>query len=145
MKMRIFAAACALTALSMFAACNNETELNIETVGDTMAYNTTNLEAKAGSTVKLTLTNKATSPAMQHDWVLVKPGSEQEVSLAGITAGAAKDFIPDNANIIAHTKLTKPGETDTVTFTAPATAGDYPFICTFPGHYPMMKGVLKVN
>ena len=145
MKMRLFVTACALTALSVLSACDNTTELNIETVGDTMAYNTTNLEAKAGSTVKLTLKNNATSPAMQHDWVLVQPGSEQEVSLAGITAGAAKDFIPESPKIIAHTKLTKPGETDTVTFTAPATAGDYPFICTFPGHYPMMKGVLKVN
>jgi azurin len=145
MKTRIFVTACALTALSMFSACDNTTELNLETVGDTMAYNTTTLEAKAGSTVKLTLKNNATSPAMQHDFVLVKPGSEQEVSLAGITAGAAKDFIPENANILAHTKLTKPGESDTVTFTAPATAGDYPYICTFPGHYPMMKGVLKVN
>jgi azurin len=144
MKLRILMTACALAALSVFSACNSTTELNIETVGDTMAYNTTTLEAKAGSTVKLTLKNNATSPAMQHNWILVKPGSEQEVSLAGITAGAAKGYIPDNANIIAHTKLTKPGESDTITFTAPA-AGEYPYLCSFPGHYPMMKGVLKVN
>jgi azurin len=145
MKLRLLVTACALVTLSAFSACDSTTELNVETVGDTMAYNVTSLEAKAGSTVKLTLKNNATSPAMQHDWILVQPGKDQEVALAGITAGAAKDYLPDSPSIIAHTKLTKPGESDTITFTAPATPGDYPYICSYPGHYPMMKGTLKVN
>jgi azurin len=42
--------------------------------------------------------------------------------------------------VIAHTPMAKPGETTEVTFTAPA-AGTYPFICTVPGHYMLMKGV----
>lgn len=144
MKLHILLSACALVALTALSSCDSTTELNIETVGDTMAYNQTTLQAKAGGTVKLTLKNNATSPAMQHDWVLVKPGKEQAISLAGITAGPGKDYIPDSPDIIAHTKLTKPGESDTITFTAPA-AGDYTYICTFPGHYPLMKGTLKVE
>jgi azurin len=145
MKLHIILSACALIALTSLCACDNSTELNIETVGDTMAYNLTTLQVKAGSTVKLTLKNDATSPAMQHDWVLVQPGKEQAIALAGITAGPGKDYIPDSADIIAHTKLTKPGESDTITFTAPAKAGDYPYHCTFPGHYPLMKGTLTVQ
>lgn len=126
-------------------ACTNTTELNLSTVGDTMAYDKTTLEAKAGSTVKLTLKNNATSPAMIHDFVLVKPGTENEVGAAAIAAGPGKDYIPDSPSILAHTKLLKPGETDTITFTAPSQPGEYPYICTYPGHYAVMKGVLKVN
>jgi azurin len=140
-----FTTASALLALSFFTGCDNTTELTIQPVGDTMAYNLTQMEAKAGSKVTLTLKNVATSPAMQHDWILVQPGKDAEVSTAAYAAGAAKDYIPESPSIIAHTKLTKPGESDTITFTAPSTPGDYPYLCTFPGHYPMMKGVLKVN
>jgi azurin len=110
-----------------------------------MAYDKTTLEAKAGSTVKLTLKNNATSPAMVHDFVLVKPGTENEIGAAGIAAGPAKDYVPDSPNVLAHTKLLKPGESDTITFTAPSEPGDYPYICTYPGHYAVMKGILKVK
>src|SRR5205823_2934306 len=103
------------------------------------------LEAKAGSEVKLTLKNNATSPVMQHDFVLVKPGTENQVGAAAIGAGADKGYMPDSPDILAHTKLLKPGESDTITFTAPSTPGDYPYICTFPGHYAVMKGMLHVS
>ncbi|MGZ3686760.1 MAG: plastocyanin/azurin family copper-binding protein [Bdellovibrionota bacterium] len=135
-----------LLAITAFvSACDSTTELQISSVGDTMAFDKTTLTAKAGGKVKLTLKNGATSPAMQHDWVLVKPGTEADVANAGMAAGPGKDYIAESANVLAHTKLTKPGESDTIEFTAPATAGDYPYICTFPGHYALMKGVLHVE
>ncbi|MDE0837988.1 MAG: plastocyanin/azurin family copper-binding protein [Kiritimatiellae bacterium] len=37
-----------------------------------------------------------------------------------------------------------PGEEDVVTFTAPA-AGTYNYLCTFPGHYAVMNGVMTVK
>jgi azurin len=133
-----------LTSVLALSGCDSS--LDIATVGDTMAYDKATLEASPGQTVKLTLKNNGTNAAMQHDWVLVKPGTENEVVVAGITAGAAAGYLPANdPNVIAHTKLTQPGQSDTVTFKAPDTAGDYPFICTFPGHFPLMKGVLKVQ
>ena len=135
----------ALITSALLTGCSSNTELELGVVGDTMAYDKTVLEVKAGATVKLHFKNGATSVAMQHSFILVQPGKDNEVAMAGLTAGASKDYIPDNAAIIAKTKLLKPGEEDTITFTAPATAGEYPYICTFPGHYPMMKGVLKVN
>ncbi|MBI2711391.1 MAG: azurin [Bdellovibrio sp.] len=110
-----------------------------------MAFDKTLLEVKAGATVKLHLKNKATSAAMQHDFILVQPGKDNEVAMAGLAAGPSKDYIPESSAILAKTKLLKPGEEDTITFTAPSTPGDYPYICTFPGHYPMMKGIMKVN
>jgi len=29
-------------------------------------------------------------------------------------------------------------------FTAPDKPGEYPYICTFPGHWRIMQGVMKV-
>jgi len=47
--------------------------------------------------------------------------------------------------VIASTKMLGPGETATVTFTAPA-PGVYDYICTFPGHaLAGMRGTLTVK
>ena len=62
---------------------------------------------------------------------------------------AATDYIPADEEskkmIVAHTKILGGGESQTITFTAPAEAGDYPYVCTFPGHFALMQGVLKVK
>jgi azurin len=129
--------------LAALSACNSNLELS--SVGDTMAYDKTLLEAKPGQSVKLTFHNVANSPAMLHDWVLVKPGTIEAVANAGIAAGPGKDYIPDSPDILAHTRLTKPGETDSIEFKAPDTPGDYPYICTYPGHFALMKGILRVQ
>jgi azurin len=128
------------------AAANNPTQLdttqNIGSVGETMAYDKSDLTVKSGADITLNFKNN--SSTLQHNWVLVKPGTENDVGLAGIKAGLKKSFIPDDAtaaDIIAHTKLVEPGQSDSVTFKAPA-AGDYPYICTNAGHHTVMKGVL---
>src|SRR4051812_16405120 len=87
-----------LAALFLLSACQDN--LEISSVGDTMAFDKTVLEAKAGSTVKLTFHNVATSPAMSHDWVLVRAGKEEAVAMAGLTAGQAKDYLPDSPDIL---------------------------------------------
>ena len=62
---------------------------------------------------------------------------------------AATEYIPQDEEskklIVAHTKLIGGTESDTLTFTAPAEAGAYPYICTFPGHFALMQGVLTVK
>jgi len=69
-----------------------------------------------------------------------------QVNKAGETAGVTADYIPDDTRIIARTAgLLKGGQSETVTFTAPA-AGTYVYLCTFPGHFEEgMKGVLRVK
>jgi azurin len=117
--------------------------LDIGSQGENLMYDKSTLQAPAGS--KITLNFKNNSTALSHNWVLVKPGTEATVATAGMAAGEAKDYIPDNdPNVLAHTKLTKPGASNSVTFDAPP-AGDYPFICTFPGHYTLMKGTLTIK
>jgi azurin len=58
----------------------------------------------------------------------------------------APEYLPkDQSAILAHTKIVGGGESDTVTFTAPDKPGTYPFFCSFPGHFSMMKGKLIVK
>ena len=135
----------AIAATLSLAACKGTAQINLGTVGETMAYDQTAFTVKAGQTVHVVLTNHATSQVMKHNFVLVQPGKEDAVATAGTTAGEAKGYVqPGDANVIAHSDLSQPGGQVELTFTAPA-AGRYPFICTYPGHYKTMHGTLTVT
>ncbi|MCF2501856.1 plastocyanin/azurin family copper-binding protein [Dyadobacter sp. CY107] len=102
------------------------------------------LELKAGSKVKLVFNN---NDDMLHNLVVTAPGKGEEVGqnamdmgLNGTNAG----YIPDSKSVLFHTCLIQPETSQTIFFTAPK-PGDYPFICSFPGHSFVMKGVMKVR
>ena len=110
---------------------------------DDLMYASESLTASAGAEVTLTFSNNANT--QQHNWVLVQDGTKDTVASAGLLAGPASDWVsPDDANVIANTKLANAGETARVQFTAPA-AGTYQFVCTFPGHSPSMFGTFEVT
>lgn len=111
---------------------------------EVMVFSKDKLAAKAGAKVVVTFKNNSTSKGMTHNFVLVKPGKAQGVIDASISAGPDKGWIADSADILAKSKLIDAGESTTIEFTAPSEPGDYPYICTFPGH-ATMKGVLKVS
>jgi azurin len=54
-------------------------------------------------------------------------------------------YIPDSDNVLYHTGLMQPESSESIYFTAPTEKGDYTFVCTFPGHYTIMQGVLRVR
>ena len=120
------------------------------TGNDQMKYDKAEIEVKAGQTVALTFKNIGALPkaAMGHNVVILKPGSDIPKFAIGGVANAAGDYLPLDpaliAQIVAKTKLLGPKEEETIVFKAPA-AGDYPFLCTFPGHFGVMKGILKVK
>jgi azurin len=130
---------------AVLAACSKPVELTIASVGDTMAYDKPTLTVKAGQKVHLVLQNNATRPEMTHNWVLVKPGTEASVASAGQQAGESQGYVALTPDILAKTTTSKPGGTVEVTFTAPDDKGNYPYICTLPGHYQTMKGTLIVE
>jgi azurin len=114
---------------------------------DQMKYDKSELKAPANSIVTLTLVNEGQMPkaAMGHNFVLLKNGTDiAAFGMKAIEAGIDKDHIPNSNAIIAHTKLIGGGEETTVTFDAPA-KGIYDFICSFPGHYGIMKGKFIVE
>ena len=89
--------------------------------------------------------------ATPHNFVLVQPNALEEVGLAANNMAkdpiAAKNgqFIPDSKKIITHTKMLKQGETEFLRFKAPRKPGIYPYLCSFPGHWTIMKGNLIVK
>jgi azurin len=124
-----------------------ETVLNLE-ANDQMKYNLTELKATAGQPIKLTLkhTGKFPITAMGHNVVILKQGTDVDAFAAKALEAKDNQYIPksEEGSIVAHTKLLGGGEEDTITFTV-AEKGTYTFICSFPGHYTLMKGTLVVE
>jgi azurin len=120
-------------------------EIELSTVANTMTFDKKELTVPTGAEVHLVLKNHATMATLPHNWVLVKSGTEASVAAAGLKLGDQAGYIDmRDKDMLVHTPLTKPGENAEVTFTAPE-PGTYPYICTVPGHYMMMKGVLTVT
>ena len=119
--------------------------LEIGTQGDSMVFDRRELTAPAGSVITVTFHNRSRLVAMDHNWILARPGSEESVVSAGVAAGAENDFVaPNDPNVIAKTSLTPRGESSSVTFPAP-TPGAYPYLCAFPGHQMVMRGTLTIT
>jgi azurin len=122
----------------------------VEIVGtDDMKFSLATITAKPGEQLRVRLTVKGAMPkiAMAHNFVLLKKGASQ-VDFVTAAMTARPDFIPaaKKADIIAATALAGAGETVEVVFTVPAVAGDYPYLCSFPGHFQAgMKGMLTVK
>ena len=123
------------------AVVSNKIEM---TGNDQMKFNTNLIRVKAGDKVTLTLKNIGTMPkeAMAHNFVLLAPGTDIEKFALQAMVSKETDYIPvaEKSCVLTHTKLTGPGESDTIEFTVPK--GEYDYICTFPGHYATMKGKL---
>ncbi len=118
------------------------------TANDQMRFSANRINAKAGEKIRIELKNVGSLPkeAMGHNLVVLK--ADADVTAFGTKAMAAKatNYIPADAadQIVAHTKLLGPGETDVIEI-ASLTPGAYPFVCSFPGHLALMKGVLVVE
>lgn len=115
-------------------------ELVVSAVPNAMTYAVTRVEAPAGSTVRLVMDNReTTAAAMHHNVVLLDDSSA--VDRVGRAAAGEMDHIPDDSAILVYTPMAIPGEQTAVIFTMPP-PGEYLFICTYPGHYQLMQGVL---
>jgi uncharacterized cupredoxin-like copper-binding protein len=102
------------------------------------------VEVKAGSKVKLTFTN---DDDMLHNFVLLEPGTAVEVGTQAMQLGLdgqRLNYVPETNKVLYHTLLLQPESVETIYFTAPSTPGDYPFVCTVPGHFYVMQGKLRV-
>jgi azurin len=128
------------------AANEAVTEVTITPVGNQMTFEQTEFAVPAGEEITLTFENTATSPAMKHNVVLLTTDDDAVVTRVGQagTQAAGNEYIPDDDAVLAATGLADPGETVTVTFTAPSEPGRYRYICTFPGHYATMQGTMTV-
>lgn len=117
---------------------------------DDMKYSVASIAAAPGEEIRIRLSARGVIPkvAMAHNVVVLEIATDIETMLKEGAPYRENDFIPPAmANmVIAKTSLAGPGERVQVTFTVPETPGEYPFICTFAGHYQAgMKGKLIVR
>ncbi|NNE90138.1 MAG: hypothetical protein HKN23_00675 [Verrucomicrobiales bacterium] len=124
------------------------TRIRISATGD-LRFDPAEFSVPAGSAVELTFYNPDN---LFHNLVVVQPDALERVGLAadmmaGSPDGAKKDFIPDDPGILHATPQLTIGSarSHVLRFFAPEKPGNYPYICTYPGHWRAMKGVMKVT
>ena len=118
-------------------------EITINCVKEKLIYDTKEFTVRQGQKVILTFKN---TDHPQHNLFVVKPGSADKVAQMALLLGAdgpAKKYRPDTDLILWGTDLLDHGGMEVLEFTAPA-PGDYPYVCTFPGHAILMRGVMHV-
>lgn len=113
--------------------------------GNKMLFAQTEFTVQPGQKVTIVFENTASSPAMQHNVVVLNSNDEETTKRIGQAAPNASNYVPDDPAVIAATDIAKPGETTEVTFTAPESPGEYTYVCTYPGHYASMQGTMIVE
>ncbi len=127
-------------------AGKNATVINLRVLENQMKYDLKTFSVVAGKPVQIIFVNP---DFMQHNLVIAKPGAMEIVGkaadkLATDAKGASMQYVPDIPEVLFHTRLLNPREKITLEFIAPGQPGDYPYVCTFPGHWRIMNGVMKV-
>jgi putative membrane-bound dehydrogenase-like protein len=125
----------------------NVVRIHLKTLREAMKYDLKEFSVPAGAKVELIFENV---DAMQHNWVLGTMGSMEKIGAAAdkmITAadGLAKNYVPEMPEVLAYTTLVESDGVVKVVFKAPTSKGNYPYLCTFPGHWRIMNGVMKVE
>ena len=130
---------------------NNESSIpkEIEIVlssNDNMLFDKQIIYAYSRQKIILTLNHngKLDKKIMGHNFVLLKAGVDVVDFATRALEARDNEYIPEGDETIAYTKLIGGGESDTITFDAP-TKGSYNYICSFPGHYGIMKGILVIK
>jgi uncharacterized protein len=120
--------------------------INLKTVVEAMKFDKKEFVVKAGKEIIINIENP---DAMQHNLVIGKPNTLNIIGNAAdkmITQADAidKNYVPSIPQVITATPLINAGGNYQLKFTTPANAGNYPFVCTFPGHWRLMNGMMKV-
>lgn len=120
--------------------------VRIETLPEMVSFDVRWFAVEAGKPAQVVLVNP---DAMPHNLVIGRPGSLEAIATAGAalpmpTDPTVKAFVPDLPSVLFSTRLLKQGETERLAFVAPTEPGEYVFVCTFPGHWVRMYGVMLV-
>ncbi|MFY0652700.1 MAG: ThuA domain-containing protein [Cyclobacteriaceae bacterium] len=120
---------------------------DLNTVSQKMAFDRTVLNATVGQTVEIVLTNKDEMP---HNLVVIEKGSLE--AFGKMVDGFLDNpeapkvgYVPNSRYVLAATEMIDPGVKTSIIFKLPNLPGRYPFVCTFPGHWRMMQGVIIVS
>jgi uncharacterized protein len=119
----------------------------LSVIAGQMKFDRTTITARPGQRVEITFTN---TDDMPHNVVIFKRGSmaayEKELFGSMNEPNAQlRGFVPDSPNVLVASRLLNAGESTVLAFDTPTEAGEYPFVCSFPGHWFTMRGVLRVE
>ena len=122
------------------------TTIVVHTVPHEMLFDRKEMAVQVGKPVQIIFKN---IDIMPHNLVVGRPGSLVELGELSERTGTAPDayargFVPRSPQVMFATKLLQTGDVERLTFLAPTQAADYPYLCTFPGHWRRMNGVLHV-
>jgi len=137
---------CAAASTPALAACDVTIEGN-----DAMQFNLKEINVDKSCktfTVNLKHVGKLAAVQMGHNWVLAKTADLNSVAMDGMGAGLANHYVKKNdPRVLAFTPVIGGGQSTSVTFDVSKldSGADYSFFCSFPGHWAIMKGVLKLS
>jgi putative heme-binding domain-containing protein len=122
------------------------TLVTLHAVYEQMRFDKDFFVAEAGKPVAITLQNE---DAMPHNLAILAPGALKEIGQAAEKMTPEPDaqgrlYVPVSPKILHATKLVAPGQKLQLAFTAPTECGEYPYVCTFPGHWLRMSGTMAV-
>jgi azurin len=138
------------TLLLAAAAQADECSIDLK-ADDAMKFDKTEVTVSSACptiTINLAHVGKLPATAMGHNVVIAASGDVQALGTAGMSAGAAANYVPaGDARVLAHTPIVGGGASTSATFPGSAlkAGGDYTFFCSFPGHWAIMKGKLVVK
>lgn len=124
------------------------TLVTLRPVPHQMLFDIAEFTVRAGSPVEITFEN---IDVMPHNVVVTRPGALEDVGRAADAeaernpaAAEASGYVPKTPLVLFRTGLVQPGDAEVLSFTAPPSPGLYPFVCTLPGHWILMKGTMRV-
>lgn len=120
-------------------------EVKIHTMTAQMRYDLEEFTVRPGEPVRLVFENGDDLP---HNLVFCQPGTDTAAmalkQMEKPEQALKRNWLPDDPRIWLHSGMLNPHQREELRFTAPDKPGDYPYVCTFPGHALTMRGVLKV-
>jgi putative membrane-bound dehydrogenase-like protein len=129
------------------AKANGTSFVKLGVIPHEMKFDKASFTVKAGSQVTIDFENP---DFMQHNLVVGQKGTMETIGkaadeLARDPKGAEMNFVPKIPQVIAATRLVDPEGRESLVFVAPTEPGEYPFVCTVPGHWRIMNGIMIVE
>jgi putative membrane-bound dehydrogenase-like protein len=120
--------------------------LKLSVIAGQLKFDLSELTVAPGQLVEIVFDNP---DQMQHNFVVGATGALDTIGaaadkLAQSPNAVAQQYVPEIPEVLFSTKLVDPGDKLTFQFKAPTTEGQYPYVCTFPGHWRLMNGTLRV-
>ena len=121
--------------------------VTVRTVPYAMKYDRVHMVVQAGQPIEITFENP---DEWSHNLVFVAPGALAEIGIVASQMQVnsknwkGREYVPDSKKVLFATEMVRNKQFEVMTIVAPDTVGEYPYLCTYPGHWVSMAGILHV-